>query len=105
MTRKYYNPKAYFSMAYQRKTHGTQRKRVQETLESKTQSESKDRNKATSPFFLSEILQIGKLEMSLITNTVKTCLKWLLKKEAKNTFQDQLSLNAGQKYCRMLQYF
>ena len=33
----------------------------------------------------------------------KTCLKRPLKKKAKIVFQDQLSLNAGQKYCRMLQ--
>ena len=32
----------------------------------------------------------------------KTCLKRPFKK-AKIGFQDQLSLNAGQKYCRMLQ--
>ena len=33
----------------------------------------------------------------------KTCLKRLLKKKTKISFQDRLSLNAGQKYCRMLQ--
>ena len=33
----------------------------------------------------------------------KTCLKRLLKKNKKICFQYQLSLNAGQKYCRMLQ--
>ena len=33
----------------------------------------------------------------------KTGLKGLLKKNTKNGFQYQLSLNAGQKYCRMLQ--
>ena len=33
----------------------------------------------------------------------KTCLKQPLKKSTKNVFQYQLSLNAGQKYCRMLQ--
>ena len=32
----------------------------------------------------------------------KTCVKWPLSKRAKIGFQDQLSLNAGQKYCRML---
>ena len=36
----------------------------------------------------------------------KTCLKWPLKRRQKIGFQDRLSLNAGQKYCRMLmQYF
>ena len=32
----------------------------------------------------------------------KTCLKRPLKKKTKIGFQDQLSFNAGQKYCRML---
>ena len=32
----------------------------------------------------------------------KTCLKRSLKKKTKLGFQDRLSLNAGQKYCRML---
>ena len=34
----------------------------------------------------------------------KTCLKRLLSKSQKIGFQDQLLLNAGQKYCRMLQW-
>ena len=33
----------------------------------------------------------------------KTCLKRPLKEKTKIWFQDQLSFNAGQKYCRMLQ--
>ena len=33
----------------------------------------------------------------------KTCVKWPLSKRQKICFQDQLSNNAGQKYCRMLQ--
>ena len=33
----------------------------------------------------------------------KTCVKSPLSKRPKIGFQDQLSLNAGQKYCRMLQ--
>ena len=33
----------------------------------------------------------------------KTCVKQPLSKIQKIGFQDQLSLNAGQKYCRMLQ--
>ena len=32
----------------------------------------------------------------------KTCVKRPLSKRQKNCFQDQLSLNAGRKYCRML---
>ena len=33
----------------------------------------------------------------------RTCLKWPLKKKTKIGFQDRILLNAGQKYCRMLQ--
>ena len=33
----------------------------------------------------------------------KTCLKRPLKKKTKIGFKDRLSLNAGPKYCRMLQ--
>ena len=33
----------------------------------------------------------------------KTCLKQPLKKKTENGFQDRLSLNAGKKYCRILQ--
>ena len=33
----------------------------------------------------------------------KTCLKRPLRKKTKIGFQDQVSLNAGQKFCRMLQ--
>ena len=33
----------------------------------------------------------------------KTCVKRPVKKRPKLGFQDKLSLNAGQKYCRMLQ--
>ena len=33
----------------------------------------------------------------------KTCVKQPLSKRPKIIFQDQLSLNAGQKYCRILQ--
>ena len=36
-------------------------------------------------------------------NYSKTCVKLPLSKRPKIGFQDQLSLNAGQKYCRMLQ--
>ena len=32
----------------------------------------------------------------------KTCVKWPLSKRPTIGFQDQLSLDAGQKYCRML---
>ena len=31
----------------------------------------------------------------------KTCLKWPIKQKTKIGFQHRLSLNAGQKYCRM----
>ena len=45
-----------------------------------------------------------------VRSNSETCLKRSLKKKTKNGFQDRLSLNAGQKYCRMLkesilQYF
>ena len=40
---------------------------------------------------------------SYIFKYSKTCLKRPLKKNTKIGFQDRLSLNAGQKYCRMLQ--
>ena len=38
-----------------------------------------------------------------LTTYSKTCHKRLLKKKTKIDFQDRLSLDAGQKYCRMLQ--
>ena len=38
-----------------------------------------------------------------ITQYSKTCVKRPLSKRQKNCFQDQLLLNAGKKYCRMLQ--
>ena len=45
-----------------------------------------------------------KLTLSLVDNYYsKTCVKRSPSKRPKIGFQDQLSLNAGQKYCRMLQ--
>ena len=41
--------------------------------------------------------------MTALTHYSKTCLKRPLKKQTKIVFQDQLLLNAGQKYCRMFQ--
>ena len=41
--------------------------------------------------------------MCTICNYSTTCLKRPLKKKTKIGFQDRISLNAGQKYCRMLQ--
>ena len=38
-----------------------------------------------------------------LTNYSKTCVKWPLSKRPKISFHDQFSLDAGQKYCRMLQ--
>ena len=38
-----------------------------------------------------------------ISNICKTCVKWPLSKRPKIGFQDQLSLNAGQKCCSMFQ--
>ena len=43
------------------------------------------------------------MKLSLFSYYSKTCVKWPLSKRLKIGFQDQLSLNAGQKYCRMLQ--
>ena len=40
---------------------------------------------------------------TLTRNYSKTCLKRPLKKKTKIGFKDRLSLNAGQKYYRMLQ--
>ena len=40
---------------------------------------------------------------TLIINYSDTCVKQPLSKIPQIGFQDQLSLNAGQKYCRMLQ--
>ena len=40
--------------------------------------------------------------LSILRSYSETCLKWPLKEKTKNGFQDQLSLNEGQKYCRML---
>ena len=41
------------------------------------------------------------LIVSVIYTYSKTCLKRPLSKRQKISFQDQLSLNGGQKYCRM----
>ena len=50
------------------------------------------------------ILSGSTLFSTLINSTYsKTCVKQPLSKRHKIVFQDQLSLNAGQKYCRMLQ--
>ena len=41
--------------------------------------------------------------LKIKTRYSKTCVKQPLSERPKIGFQDQLSLNAGQKYCRMLQ--
>ena len=41
--------------------------------------------------------------MQRLSADSKTCVKWPLLKKHKLVFKEQLSLNAGQKYCRMLQ--
>ena len=46
--------------------------------------------------------QIDLLDKLKVQHTVTLCKTAPLKK-TKNVFQNQLSLNAGQKYCRMLQ--
>ena len=54
--------------------------------------------------FLSNYPSSGDINLS---NLSFSCVKRPLSKRLKIGFQDQLSLNAGQKYCRMsiLQYF
>ena len=49
------------------------------------------------------ICSAGMYMLDFIIKYSKTCLKWPLKKKTKIGFQDQLLLNAGQKYCKMLQ--
>ena len=49
-----------------------------------------------------DCLNFNHLEIKFIVYS-KTCLKGSLKKKTKIGFQDRFSLNAGQKYCRMLQ--
>ena len=44
-----------------------------------------------------------RVNLNVPTNYSKTCVKQPLSKRLKIGFQDQLLLNAGQKYCRMLQ--
>ena len=46
--------------------------------------------------------EIGKFLIEFLTYS-KICLKLPLSKRPKLGFQDQISLNTGQKYCRMLQ--
>ena len=41
--------------------------------------------------------------MQFVIVVSKTCLKRPLTKKIKTVFEDRLSFNAGQKYCRMLQ--
>ena len=50
-----------------------------------------------------ENTQISLGTKQAISEYSKTCVKRLLSKRPKVGFQDQVSLNAGHKYCRMLQ--
>ena len=52
---------------------------------------------------LQRLARIMKVACSKFRYCSKTCVKWLLSKRPKIGFQAQLSLNAGPKYCRMLQ--
>ena len=45
------------------------------------------------------------LGLTPMGNYSKTCLNWPLSKRSKIGFQNQLSFNAGQKYCRILLTF
>ena len=49
------------------------------------------------------IIWVPKFYLGLINEYSKTCVKRPISRRSKIVFQDQLSLNAGQKYCRMLQ--
>ena len=53
-----------------------------------------------------QLAQVSPLDLEIDSDYIysKTCVKQPLSKIQKIGFQDQLSLNAGQKYCRM-QYF
>ena len=55
--------------------------------------------------FVLKIIILARKSFRVLTSYMysKTCLKRPLSKRPKMGFQDQLSLNAGQKYCRMLQ--
>ena len=53
--------------------------------------------------FLKSFLCVMDFNPYYANNFSKTCEKRPLLKRQKIVFQDQLSLNAGQKYCRMLQ--
>ena len=55
-------------------------------------------NHQDNPLFSYELSELGQL-----LKYYKTCVKRPLLKRQKIGSQDQLSLNAGQKYCRMLQ--
>ena len=61
-----------------------------------------------SPFAINEYFNLVEASGTVHVITIwftysKTFLKRSLKKKTKIGFQGQLSLNAGQKYCRMLQ--
>ena len=55
--------------------------------------------------FVLKIIILARQSFRVLTSYMysKTCLKLPLSKRPKMGFQDQLSLNVGQKYCRMLQ--
>ena len=52
-------------------------------------------------FFLQHMLRLVAVFLHSVYS--KTFIKWPLSKRPKIGFQDQFSLNVGQKYCRMLQ--
>ena len=54
------------------------------------------------PFFNANKIT-NKVCIQIFNTYSKTCVKRPLSKRQKISFQDQLLLNAGQKYCRMLQ--
>ena len=75
------------------------RQQPSQTKNSNEHGSSKSICKQNSPIFVC-------FKRSSLIRYSKACVKWSLSKRPKNGFQDCLSLNAGQKYCRMLmQYF
>ena len=60
-----------------------------------------DQTEQISMLVCAFVVQMYKADQTIITEYSKTCVKRPLSKRPKIVFQDQLSLTAGQKYCRM----
>ena len=69
-------------------------------------SQSRHRNKANHYTNVTEFYNNQKFKTNktfMFTSYSRTCVKHPLSERPKNGIQDRVSLNAGQKYCRMLQ--